>query len=107
MVKGPLPHWAHQKGGPQMHHGTFADVTPQDFYFPEDHLEYPGWFEGMEVIVQEQSLWPDGGLIVECKGFKCEPGATACCCCHILFNQPDFIAQKSQLEELITEQVTN
>ena len=50
----------------------------------------------------KRSLWPEAGLLAKCKGFKCEPGATACCCRHLLFNQPDFVAQKSQLEELVT-----
>src|SRR5271155_3390864 len=27
---------------------------------------------------------------------------TDCCCCRILFTQPDFVVQKSHLEELIT-----
>ena len=27
-----------------------------------------------------------------------------CCCRRLLFNQPDFIAQKSQLEELVIQQ---
>jgi hypothetical protein len=102
MVKGPSLNWTRQKGGPHMRPGTFADGTPQYLYFPEDHPEYPGWFKGMEVIIRERSLWPETGLHAECKGFKCEPGATACCCRRLLFNQPDFIAQKSQLEELVT-----
>ena len=58
----------------------------------------------MEVIIHERGLWPEAGLSAECKGFKCEPGATACCCRHLLFNQPDFVVQRSQLEELITRQ---
>ena len=102
MVKGPSPNWARQKDGPRMRPGTFLDGTPQDLYFPEDHPEYPGWFKGMEVIIRERGLWPETGLHAECKGFRCEPGVTTCCCRRLLFNQPDFIAQKSQLEELIT-----
>ena len=85
-----------------MRSGTFPDGTPQDFYFPDNHPEHPEWFKGMEVIICEHSLWPEAGLPAKCKGFKCEPGATTCCCCHLLFNQPDFVAQKLQLEELVT-----
>ncbi|KIJ31363.1 hypothetical protein M422DRAFT_186160, partial [Sphaerobolus stellatus SS14] len=36
--------------------------------------------------------------------FKCEPGRTDCCCRRLLFTQPDFVNQKSQLEELIISQ---
>ena len=82
--------------------GIMVDGTPQDFYFPDDHPEYLGWFKAMEVIVREHGLWPESGLNAECKGFKCELGTTACCCCCLMFNQPDFVAQRSQLEELIT-----
>lgn len=102
MVKGPSPHWTHQKDGPRMRPGTLPDGTRQDFYFPEDHPDYLGWFKGMEAIICERGLWPEAGLNAECKGFKCEPDATACCCRRLLFNQPDFVAQKSQLEELVT-----
>ena len=34
----------------------------------------------------------------ECKGFKCVPGATSCCCHRILYNQPDFANVPSILE---------
>ena len=63
----------------------------------------PGcWFKGMEEIIRERGLWPDaGGLLIQCPNFKCPPGCADCCCRRILFLQPDFIAQKSQLEELI------
>ena len=33
---------------------------------------------------------------------ECVPGKTDCCCHCLLFTQPDFIAQKSHLEEFIT-----
>ncbi|CAA7263722.1 unnamed protein product [Cyclocybe aegerita] len=62
----------------------------------------PGWFKGMENIIRERSLWPQRGLNAQCEGFKCEPGKTDCCCRRLLFTQPDFVNQKSCLEELIT-----
>ena len=55
----------------------------------------------MEQILQEHGLWPETGLIAECPGFKCPPDGENCCCCSTLFNQPDFVSQKSQLQELI------
>ena len=59
MVKGPSPNWTHRKGGPQMRPGTLPDGTSQDFYFPDNHPEYPKWFKGMEVIIHERGLWPE------------------------------------------------
>ena len=77
---------------------------PQDFYFTNNHPTMPGWFKGMEGIICECGLWPQDGLIAQCEGFKCEAGKSDCCCCQLLFTQPDFVNQKSHLEELITSQ---
>src|ERR1700735_5151221 len=73
----------------------------QSFYFPDDHPTMPGWFKGMEQIIRERGLWPDTDLNAQCTGFKCPAGKTDCCCQCILFNQPDFVSQKSELHELI------
>jgi hypothetical protein len=43
-------------------------------------------------------------LNAQCEGFKCVVGITDCCCRQVLFTQPNFINQKSHLEELITSQ---
>ena len=77
--------------------------TPQDLYFPDNHPTMPGWFKGMEIIIKERGLWPDGGLKSQCDGFKCAPGKIDCCCRRLLFCQPDFTNQKSHLEEFITK----
>ena len=88
-----------------MRHGVNPQSgMPQSFYFPEDEPGMPGWFKGMEQIIQERGLWPAPGLPglpAECSGFKCPEGQTNCCCRRLLFNQNDFISQKSQLEEAI------
>lgn len=72
---------------------------PQSFYFPDDHPQFPGWFKGMEHIIRERGLWPEGGLPVKCNGPKRPEGQSSCCCRHLLYTQPDFISQKSQLQE--------
>jgi hypothetical protein len=80
--------------------GTLPGGARQEFYYPDNHPEMPGWFKGMEQILEERGLFHTG-LLAQCPGFKCEAGATNCCCRRILFNQPDFINQKSALQELI------
>lgn len=86
-----------------MRHGRLPDGTEQPLYFPENHPQYPGWFKGMEVIIKERGFWPAAGTLrAECPGFKCEPGRTDCCCRRLLFSQPDFASQQSELEEYIT-----
>lgn len=104
IVKNPHPTWT-TKSGCRMRPGKYIDVDGiehiQDFYFPEDHPEKPGWFKGMEQIIRERGLWPEKDLSAQCAGFKCEPGRTDCCCRRLLFTQPDFEAQKPQLQEFI------
>ena len=103
MPKYPNKDWSHKKDGPRMRNGNFGpSSTSQDFYFPEDHATMPGWFKGMEIIIRERGLWLMVGLQAQCDGFKCEAGRTDCCCQHIMFSQPDFVAQKSHLEEYVT-----
>lgn len=68
-------------------------------HFGPEHPTMPGWFKGMQVILEERELWHPG-LRRQCRG-KCEVTATACCCRRILYLQPDFASQKSHLEELI------
>ncbi|KAI0266630.1 hypothetical protein BGY98DRAFT_1069572 [Russula aff. rugulosa BPL654] len=103
MVKGPKKGWAHHANGPPMCNGTLPNGDPQSFYFPEEHPSMPGWFKGMEVIIRERGLWPEGvdDLLAQCSNFRCDPDRTDCCCRRILFLQPDFISQKSQLQELV------
>ena len=55
----------------------------------------------MEQIIQDCGLWPETGFLAECPGSKCPPDRNNCCCRTILFNQPDFVSQKSELQELI------
>lgn len=103
MPKNPTTNW---KTGPKMkmRNAIFADRQQQELYYPMYHPTMPGWFKGMEQIIHEWGLWPAGGLNTECKSFKCKPGCTDCCCHCLLFTQPDFCSQKSQLEEYITSQ---
>jgi hypothetical protein len=106
MPKGLRPDWRHRKDGPRMRSGWWINALgvrhEQAFYFPNDHPDHPGWFKGMEVIIRERGLWPSSGrLLAQCEGFKCKEGATACCCRRLLFNQQDFVQQKSSVQELV------
>jgi hypothetical protein len=81
-----------------MDNATFANGTPQQLYFPNDHPKYPGCFKGMAVLLQERGLDKESNLRFECPGFKCKPGVTNCCCRRALYSQPDFVAVESLLE---------
>ncbi|KAJ7483017.1 hypothetical protein B0H11DRAFT_1723388 [Mycena galericulata] len=105
----------------RMRDGQFADGTPQSLYFPDGHPQ-AGIFKGMRILIHKRIAkgaalpnpdnlnaqhQPINNLIAasncqksdECPGFKCPPGRTDCCCRRILFTQPDFVNQKSMLEE--------
>ncbi|KZT63198.1 hypothetical protein DAEQUDRAFT_747909 [Daedalea quercina L-15889] len=70
MLKNPLQTWV-PKGGAHMRPGQLPNGLLQHFYFPDDYPQYPGWFKGMEMIIQEHGLWPDDGwLKVQCNGFN-------------------------------------
>ena len=103
MPKNPHPTWTHYKEGPKMHTTQFGeDQRIQDLYFNHDHPRMLEWFKGMEIITWECGLWLEKGMNAQCDGFKCVAGKTNCCSRRLLFTQPDFMAQKSHLEELIT-----
>lgn len=101
MPKRPHSTWTHHPSGPRMRDGVF-DGHAQSLYHPETHPTMAGWFKGMETVIRERGLWPAGGLRAECSGFKCVRGETDCCCQRLMFSQPDFVAQRSQLDEYIT-----
>ena len=101
ILSAPKKGWTHFQGGARMRCGRLPNSESQLFYFLDDHPTMPGWFKGMEVIIRERGLWPEGGLAAQCPEFHCPTGHTDCCCRRLLFSQPDFMAQKSQLQELI------
>jgi hypothetical protein len=94
--------WTHDPKGPRMCDGLNPLTGgPQSFYFPDDHPNYPGWFKGMEHIIRERGLWPEGGLPAKCAGPKRPEGQTSCCCWHLLYTQLDLMSQKPLLQEHI------
>jgi hypothetical protein len=84
-----------------MCNGKLPNGDAQLLYFNQDHPSMPSWFKGMETIIRERGLWPERGLAAQCADFHCPPGRTDCCCQQLLFTQPDFEGQRSQLQEFI------
>jgi hypothetical protein len=84
-----------------MRDGCFENGEPQPLYFAMDHPDenLRGMFKGMAVILQERGFGDMSKLRAECRGFKCTPGETSCCCRRILYNQPDFAEGESLLEK--------
>ena len=82
MPKNANQRWTSTKGGPKMPNGWYmsgSDKISQNFCFPDDHPEFPGWFKGMENIIHKCGLWPNEGLKAQCDRFKCISGHTNCC----------------------------
>jgi len=62
-----------------MRDGTFADESPQTFYFFKGHAR-KGVFQGMAVILEERGFTEASKLKGQCKNFQCAKGVTSCCC---------------------------
>ncbi|KIJ25877.1 hypothetical protein M422DRAFT_273108 [Sphaerobolus stellatus SS14] len=93
-----------RKEGVRMRDTSFGNNEHQSFYFSDDHPRYPGYFKGMRIILEEQGFKNVAKLPAQCgKNFKCEDTRldASCCCRRILFNQKDFLEQKSALIELV------
>jgi hypothetical protein len=69
--------------------------------FLPDHPTFPDAPKGMKQILMERDLWRQGLLMV-CKE-KCLGESTNCCAQRILEHQPDFLMQKSLVQEVIEE----
>ena len=102
MPKNPSSGWVHRKGGARMRNVTLPNGQQQNLYFDHDHPTMPSWFKGMEVIIWERGPWPEKGHLAQCESFRCKNGCIDCCCWHLFFCQPDFMTQKSRLEEFVT-----
>jgi len=91
---------------PRMHSTYFgSNNTLQLMVFPSDHPQYPNEAKGMWQILIEKGLWKEG-LKGDCnlckgKGKRVDPQRVDCCMHRILSLQPDFIAQKSKLQNEI------
>lgn len=88
----------------EMTGGCLPNRELQSFYFGPDH-PHAETFKGMAMILEERSITTKG-LRAECKDFLLGCIAAAmtsmtvnCCCCRILFNQPDFISIRSCLQD--------
>ncbi len=75
---------------PKMRKTYFGEEIPQDMIFPLDyHIpELCGQPKGLKQVLKERGLWPNEGL-------KLEEAR------RVLSQQPDFLAQKGRLEEVI------
>jgi hypothetical protein len=85
----------------RMDNAKFTDRRPQILYWPKGH-ERAGVFKGMAAILVEHGFMDAPNLLAQCEKFKCKPDVTSCCCCRILYNQPDFINVTLKLEKACT-----
>ncbi|KAK7042832.1 hypothetical protein R3P38DRAFT_3449566, partial [Favolaschia claudopus] len=75
--------------------------VPQSMVFPANHSQYPNEPKGMKYVLAERGFNVKN-LRGKCKN-KCEVGAVMCCCKRLLELQPDFLEQKSLVQEVIEE----
>ena len=101
-----LQGWQSKSAPVRMRNGVLPGLNmEQEFYLPnpDPTSNKPGPFKGMAQILVERGFHNAFSLPAQCKGFKCKDvSLDAWCCCRcILYNQPDFRAQKPQLVEYI------
>src|SRR5262245_29083783 len=81
-----------------MTNGKFKDGTQQLFHYPEGHV-YVGQFKGIANILAEKGHDVKKRKAQCGKKFSdCSEEFINCCCCRILFNEPDFKNVNSILE---------
>ena len=73
-------------------------TVQQTMVFLLNHADHPNEPKGMREVLKEQGLDP-AGLYRKCK--KCSLDDDHCCCKTILAQQPDFLAQKSLVQEVV------
>ena len=81
--------------------GESIQIT-QSLYLPVDpeHPDLPGRFKGMSSLLRERGFEAEAGLPAECHNFQCNPLLPRCCCRRFLYNQPDFLEERSILEDV-------
>jgi hypothetical protein len=82
------------------------DRQPQSMVFPATHPDEKlrGQPKGIKQVLIERGKWPPEGLILECKDCKekiQDESRISCCARQVLSLEPDFLAQRGAIEELI------
>ena len=88
---------------PHIHDGWFTHdgmQVLQPIVFPPNHPTFPNQPKGMKVVLQERGLWHPR-ILLTCRVPKCNSTSTSCCATQILEHQPDFLDQKSLVQETI------
>ncbi|OBZ73966.1 hypothetical protein A0H81_06580 [Grifola frondosa] len=89
---------------PRMRDGWYmkdGQQVPQSMTFPPDHPNFPDTPKGMKQVLIEHGLWTPK-LRMQCRDGKCpDLDSTTCCAKRILECQPDFMEQRSLVQEVI------
>ncbi|CAB4474979.1 unnamed protein product [Rhizophagus irregularis] len=83
-----------------------SDNKLQSMVFPDDypHEKLRGQPKGLKQILKEREKWPIGGLLLECKEYKekkDDENRINCCARRVMSLEPDFLAQKGAIAEII------
>src|SRR5947207_8290244 len=82
------------------------DNQLQSMTFSDNHpnVKLRGQPKGLKQILQERGKWPNGRLKLECKECKEKKGdenRINCCARRVMSLEPDFLAQKGAIAEII------
>lgn len=94
--KQPIMHNTHFRPNQQSQSMVFAATHPD--------LKLRGQPKGIKQVLMERGKWPSEGLILECKNCKKriqDALRISCCARRVISLEPDFLAQRGAIEELI------
>lgn len=84
-----------------------GDIQVQKMSYEERDSNIPrkkwGKAKGIQVVLEERGLWPKDGLYLDCTSRKppVMHEGNGCCARHLLSQQPDFLAQKGRVQEVV------
>jgi len=64
-------------------------------------IDHQGEPKGIKAVLVERGLWPQGKFLLDCK--ECPAGSVRCCARKMMVSQPDFLEQRSALEDLVAK----
>ena len=74
----------------------------QPLVYSADHDKHPGKAKGVVAVLKERGVWPTNRdrFLIKCTG-GCPVDGSNCCASRLLSIQPDFVEQKSLVQETI------
>lgn len=87
--------------------GHQSMVIEEDYFVynkkTKSNVNLRGQPKGIQWVLSERGLWQEGMALecALCKRKEADPNVIDCCACRLMANQPDFLAQRGQIQQEI------